>query len=105
MVDSNGCVSDTSEILDCVWEGINSNSYQKINIYPNPNNGEFNVELNAIEKGNYEIEISNYIGQIVEKNSFNSSVSNSIKTQLKQGIYNVVLKNEKHLYSGIIIIQ
>ena len=105
VVDSNGCVSDTSEILDCVWEGINSNSYQKINIYPNPNNGEFNVELNAIEKGNYEIEISNYIGQIVEKNSFNSSVSNSIKTQLKQGIYNVVLKNEKHLYSGIIIIQ
>lgn len=105
VIDSNGCVSDTSEVIYGMYEGINSNAYQKINIYPNPNNGEFNVELNAIEKGIYEIEISNYIGQIVEKNTFNSNVSNSIKTQLNQGVYNVVLKNEKHLYSGVIVIQ
>lgn len=105
VVDSNGCVSDTSEVLNCVWEGINSSAYQKINIYPNPNNGEFHIDMNSISKGIYTMEITNSIGQIVERSTFDSNTQNNIKTELNQGVYNIVLKNNKHLYSSVIIIK
>jgi hypothetical protein len=85
--------------------GLITNRNNILKLFPNPNHGEFTFDLNAIDKGIYKVEITNTIGQIVEQFEMDSQTMNSIKTELKQGLYNVVLKNKKKMYSGVIIIN
>lgn len=105
VTDSNGCVSDTSNAIYMVFLGINKIKNQSLSIYPNPNNGEFSIDLNNISKGIYTVEISNTIGQKVEQFTFDTKSNKTIQTKLPQGVYNVVLKNNYKNYSGVIIIK
>lgn len=105
VTDSNGCVSDTSNAIFMILEGINSSLFKSLTIYPNPNKGEFDIDLKDISKGIYTVEISNTIGQIVEQFVFESKTNKTIKTQLPQGVYNVVLKNDNKIYSGVIVVN
>ena len=65
----------------------------KFNIYPNPNNGVFNLEIsNAAE--NQLLEISNVLGQIVYTMYIENNISYKVNlSELKTGIYTVSLTN------------
>ena len=42
-----------------------------LSIYPNPNDGNFNVTFNALIKSTYTLEIFNAIGQVVYRDVLN----------------------------------
>ena len=63
----------------------------KFNVYPNPNNGSFNI---TISKSNVDqkIEIKNILGQIVYSQNASYSTENNINlSELEKGIYSISL--------------
>ena len=71
--------------------------------YPNPTNGIFTIEL--IEAANYDLVVSNVLGQIVFSKTVNG-MSNSIDlSSFDKGIYTIELKNDNVIYSEKIIVE
>lgn len=89
--------SDTINVLSTEVEEI-KNSYN-LNIYPNPNNGNFVINFNTISKGDYKITLTNMLGQIVYKdvvNDFEGSYSKQLNiAEYGKGIYTISLSNDK----------
>ncbi len=77
--------------------GIEENNYlSKFNVFPNPNNGRFNIQIQTSQSEDININISNLLGQIVysEKVSITNSLNKWLDlSHLKKGIYSVRLKN------------
>ncbi len=74
-----------------------------IKVYPNPNNGEFTIELTNINNSN--ITITNVLGQIIKTQK--SELINQIDLNLfDKGIYFInVMENNQSVYRGSIIKQ
>ncbi len=76
---------------------LNSNT---LSISPNPNNGTFNVTFDTLEKGNYKLEVTNLLGQIIFEESltnFSGSVSKQLSLSIKEkGVYVVTLTNSNN---------
>ena len=70
-----------------------------MNVYPNPNDGLFTLELNATEKVDYVIEVKNVLGQLVYSETLNSFAgAYSKRLDLKgqgEGLFLVSLKTAK----------
>ena len=62
-----GCVTDTiwMQIKVQAHTGINQILIDKLNIYPNPSRGIFNIEFNSLSEEDIEIKILNSLGEIV----------------------------------------
>jgi PKD repeat protein len=68
-----GC-SATSSVFSYTV-GIETLSWaQSINIYPNPNSGQFNIAFIATEKADYTIEVRNVIGQVIFSQTLNNHI-------------------------------
>lgn len=87
-------------------EGILNNT---IAIYPNPNNGEFNLNISAMEDGPYVFNLKNTTGQVVyEKDilvhdgSYNAVFS---LNHLSPGIYICTLSNINSLVNNLMVIE
>ena len=94
---SNGC-SSTSATYNVNGLGISENSFQNsFNVYPNPNNGEFQLNFNVSNQDNYTIEIHNAIGQLVYQeylSNYSGKYSKQINLQnFGKGIYMLSLTN------------
>jgi len=89
-----------------IWEcnfasplAVNTITQQKdcgLNVYPNPNNGDFTVNFNADNNSQYLLEITNVLGQIVYQRNI-SDASGEFTANLNligygKGVYMVVLK-------------
>jgi hypothetical protein len=91
IVTINGCISNTSNIINVILTGIElSEKDEAINIYPNPVSNELNIE----KKGNTEnikFDIINSSGQIVFKGNF---VENTVvySSGFSRGVYIIKLK-------------
>jgi len=68
VVTNGACTSATSSPVVIINVGIDqaSNPYF-LNIFPNPNDGNFNVTFNATEKGTYKIELTNALGSDLQR--------------------------------------
>lgn len=100
----NGCVSDTSNKINMVFEGINRTNIQKINIYPNPNNGEFSIDTKSLPNINFKLSVFNSIGQQILNSTFNSMNNKIILGDVPSGIYHVVLDNGNMLLRGSVVV-
>ena len=72
----------------------------QINIFPNPNNGNFECDLVNHQKGNYRLEIVNILGELLYMESFihdSNSINKSVKTDLPNGIYVLYIKDQQHI--------
>ncbi|MEO8149561.1 MAG: T9SS type A sorting domain-containing protein [Bacteroidia bacterium] len=86
---------------------INLSSIEELNdktaieIYPNPNNGNFTLQLNNSPHKNLTIKITDQLGRIVfEKNYHDSSTEISIVLkQIPQGIYNLMMNDGGQIIS------
>lgn len=77
--------------------GINENSWVKeINIYPNPNNGEFAIECKSLEKDGILIEIMDVTGvKIYSEKIPLSNGTGHLDLTVSNGIYFVKITNPK----------
>ncbi|MBK9731118.1 MAG: T9SS type A sorting domain-containing protein [Chitinophagaceae bacterium] len=82
----------------------------QFNIYPNPNNGEFVVEVSNLLFDNTSITITNLMGQVVYENKL-SSVENQMKqpvslsVAVEDGIYFVTIRNGEKVITKRMLIQ
>jgi acid phosphatase type 7 len=104
--DPNTCVADTFKIYMNIFTGIDNavnGINNSINIYPNPNNGSFVIDM--AENKNSNIEVVNGVGQLIYAAKLTNG-ANAIDLKTKPGIYFYrILNDEKTTHSGKIIIQ
>jgi PKD repeat protein len=93
----SSCSSPINAILTGFTEEIVGLS---LNLYPNPNNGIFDLIMNFISTDNYQIEITNTIGQVVYKEELKNYTGNYIKrfdlTQEGKGTYMLIVRNTEN---------
>lgn len=87
--DANGCISTTTILVDEV-AGIVENDLQIINLYPNPNNGVFELEVTGLKGDKLDCKLFNIQGQLVSE--FSLSVID--------GKVNKTIEMSKKLASG-----
>ena len=102
---TDGCVGSNTLQLN-VTECTNIKtiaSKAAIKVYPNPNNGEFTIELTNINNSN--ITITNVLGQIIKTQK--AELMNQINLNLfEKGVYFInVVENNQSVYRGSIIKQ
>ncbi|MFY9311125.1 MAG: T9SS type A sorting domain-containing protein [Bacteroidia bacterium] len=99
-----GCSSAASTAVSVINAGIDqlaNNSF--FTIYPNPNEGNFNIDFRTSVKATYTLELKNTLGQVVYKemlNDFNGQYQKQIDVnQFGKGLYMISVRNS---HSGII---
>jgi hypothetical protein len=107
VVDRFGC-----ETSDCItiFNGIDDlgASYASFNIYPNPSNGQFRVEIGNLSNKEVVFEILDVQGKIVHQAKSNQTsqfVQEFDLKHLPKGLYNVRVFNGVDLISSHILIQ
>lgn len=90
--------------------GINENSNQiGVNVYPNPNNGTFTVELNAQHSGKVNLRLANALGETVyQQNNLNVNGKQKLMLNLpslNDGAYYFFVENNDFRQAQKIIIQ
>lgn len=103
--DANNCSNSSSftqSVSTCT--GINAfTQNHQINIYPNPNNGIFTVEINVT--GNFDIEAYNIIGELIYAGRLKAGL-NSIDLKAEAGVYYYsILDAKKIIHQGKLIVE
>lgn len=101
VTNTNSCSSQSSNVSLTITGIDESIASSTISIYPNPNNGSFNIEVENFEKLN-GIKIVNSLGQIVL--AFDNHIPNYKIIALDAGIYYVVLNFENQTKTKKIIV-
>jgi hypothetical protein len=84
--------------------GIAENKFEHISIYPNPNNGIFQIKNPGGINGN--VEIFNVSGQLVYSNVLGSLNGNSIDLSAQSaGVYSVRITSDKFVENHTIVIK
>ena len=85
--DVNGCSAmDTSSLWVDVCNGISDNvSLTNLNVFPNPNNGQFTLEINHAS-GNGILVITDALGQVISSENI-VTVNGSLTKEVNLGMY------------------
>jgi len=87
-----GCISLPSNAQ--VISGINeTGSGMMFNIYPNPSNGQFVIDLNNVKKQNYLIEVRNIIGQLIYTKEISQTSFRVNLSEHNPGVYFLSVSN------------
>ena len=101
VVTTGGCSSAISAPTVIINVGIDEavNPYL-LNIFPNPNDGNFNVSFTTAEKGTYTIELINALGQLIFKDvvtDFTGTYAKKLSVvDYGKGVYTISLINSKN---------
>lgn len=105
VTDLNGCQSQSCDDLTVDLLGTSDIDQNSFAIYPNPNTGNFTVQVGQVE-GSIDIEITDATGKLIHivdtqaaVNQYNISLSN-----LATGVYLVHVKNGQHTATQRIMI-
>ncbi len=101
IVTVSGCSSTASAAVNVINAGIDqSNNNYFFSVYPNPNEGNFNVSFNVASKATYKLELRNTLGQLVYNETltdFSGSYSKQMDvSQFGKGIYLISLTNSNN---------
>ena len=85
------------------------NSLYQVKLFPNPNNGNFNIQFNGLDQDNGVVTIVDLNGKTVYVNSFEISGMKSSSridlSGLSKGIYLLNYASEKHAQNLRVVIQ
>jgi hypothetical protein len=94
-----GCASDTSNHQYVITTGIESHSSSVINIYPVPNDGQFNVTINTATAESFSICVYNSLGVKIyseAKVDVNGTLNKVIDLRpVPKGVYTVIFENSQ----------
>ncbi len=82
---------------------INAITENTFSVYPNPNNGIFNI--NMISSSNNNIQITNVLGELVYSNNINSNSATINLSPLTKGVYFVKVNNNNNIETKSIVIK
>ncbi|MCF6223272.1 MAG: M12 family metallo-peptidase [Flavobacteriaceae bacterium] len=90
----------TSEIIVL---GVNNYVFDDFNVYPNPSNGEFNIEFNSKNSNDVEITIFDLLGRKIMQKTYITSVNSFKETlivrQITKGLYILRVKRGNEISS------
>jgi len=95
VTDSNGCTGSISGVVN-MFVGIGEIHAGTISIHPNPNNGQFVVELKDLNSESYHLEVRNIIGQIVYADVIQGGTVERVNIDLnnqEKGVYVFSISN------------
>ncbi len=84
--------------------GIEDSHNQNIDIFPNPSNGIFHIDMSAIQTKNIKIDVYNFLGEKVWETNFNKSDKNLNLSNLTKGVYYISFCSDKEIISKKITI-
>uniref|UniRef100_UPI00131EC267 T9SS type A sorting domain-containing protein n=1 Tax=Brumimicrobium mesophilum TaxID=392717 RepID=UPI00131EC267 len=85
IIDNTNC-SDTSDCVTIGNVGLDKNSLNAFTLYPNPSNGEFNIEFNQSFTGT--VKVNDVTGKtVLHTNVYNSTISKINLSKVNEGIY------------------
>jgi PKD repeat protein len=101
VVTSGGCSSGASAVVSVINVGIEaSQNIFGLSVYPNPNDGNFNVSFNALSKSDYILELHNALGQIVYREELKDHSGTYTKkfnvVEYGKGTYTITLTNSNN---------
>ena len=108
--DDNGCENFATQTIE-VTETLGVNDVENgINflLYPNPNNGTLNMEINSLDVQDFEVRVVSQIGSVVYTESINVSDGNNYifdLSRLSTGIYYFLLNSSKQNYAEKIVVR
>jgi hypothetical protein len=99
--DANGCINTTTVTVDQV-AGLADENSLNVNLYPNPNNGVFEIESSGLTGDKLNCKLFNIQGQLVSEFSLNitdGKVSQTIEMskKLTAGTYYLGLYNQSEV--------
>ncbi len=109
VVNLQGCSSDTSNHKLIIVTGIESHSSAAINIYPVPNDGQFNISMTTASEETFSIRVYNNLGVNIyeERNvDVNGSLVKVIDLRpVPDGVYTVIFENSMNQVVKKIIVN
>lgn len=109
--DENGCSGEANQTVtvdNCV--GLQENAGKVgIEVSPNPNNGQFVINLDAVDFNNATVSVMNALGQKVYEKS-NISIQGSYSTNVdlsenQQGVYFIVVSGNNKMFTQKVILN
>ena len=103
-----GEITDPSEWYYFTTLGRIGDEGASVILFPNPNNGQFTLELNNLESATLELNVYNAIGHLVYAKTINAdhnSYSENLTLDVPAGIYQVTVSNENYLMNYPVVIQ
>ncbi len=98
-----GCVSVATRVIqvnECSERHLTLEQYPSVIVYPNPNNGLFNIRINTDLYTNLSLKAFNNDGQAVKSQSFSNISYGSIlpvdMSNIPAGTYHLYLTNNEH---------
>ncbi|MBK9329074.1 MAG: PKD domain-containing protein [Sphingobacteriales bacterium] len=105
---ANNCVSETSAPF--IVSGVKKNSQQVLfAVLPNPNKGQFDIQITAAKSGQYMLSMYNVAGQELRKETLNVSKGTSTlhfnADHLENGMYFISVYGEEGMVTQTVLIQ
>jgi photosystem II stability/assembly factor-like uncharacterized protein len=90
--------------------GINSQSLNnnELNVYPNPSNGNINLDVTIIKPGNYTLSVYNIMGQIIYTDAINISSHYNANLNLSEypaGVYLITLNGQGQIMEKKVVVN
>ncbi len=122
-IQKNGCLTGTQSFGSWYWlsrapmirmnfavvSSIEENIFEgKISVYPNPTNGILNLDMMGVTPSEYQIKISNILGEIIYVSSENiSGINNDVidLSSFSKGTYVIQIKNKESIFTDRIVIR
>jgi len=82
---------------------VNDVKNSQFNVYPNPTNGVFAIELDATDK--YDVTINNVLGQTVLSTNTNGMSTTIDLSKFDKGVYTVELRSKDATYTEKVIVE
>ena len=82
---------------------VNDVKNSQFNVYPNPTNGVFTIELDGNVK--YDVTVNNVLGQTVYATSITTMNTTIDLSSFEKGIYTIELKNNSGTYTEKVIVE
>jgi hypothetical protein len=94
--DGNGCTNSATDNIsvDACTGIITVGAVAEVTVYPNPNEGQFTIQLPAVPTSSVQVEVMNELGQVVDAFTMTGTTKEVNISTLEGGVYFVRVINE-----------